>query len=240
MCTVTYMPASNGYFLTSNRDEKSTRSSAIEPKEYTFKNTNIIFPKDPDANGTWIVLKENGDSLCLLNGAFTNFEDKGNYKKSRGLVVVEIASAQKIVEAFRYTDLNGIAPFTLIMVENKLLYECRWDGTLKHLQPLDNLQPHIWSSATLYDAVQTELRKKWFSNFLHSSTNIQQEDIISFHKNTGGDDTETNLVMNRNNKYFTVSVTSIVVQQGEMQMLYQDIISQKNYRVQFANEFANC
>jgi Transport and Golgi organisation 2 len=231
------MPASNGYYLTSNRDEKSTRSTAIEPKEYVFKNTNIIFPKDPDANGTWIVLKENGDSLCLLNGAFTNFVDTKNYKKSRGLVVVEIATAQKIVDAFRYTDLNGIAPFTLIMVENKLLYECRWDGALKYMKPLDNLLPHIWSSATLYNEEQTDLRRKWFSKFLQNNSNIQQQDIISFHKNTGDENEETSLVMNRNNKYFTVSVTSIVVQQDEMLMQHENLRSKNTFQVKFSNQF---
>jgi Transport and Golgi organisation 2 len=232
------MPASNGYFLTSNRDEKSTRSIAVEPKEYTFKNTNIIFPKDPDASGTWIVLKENGDSLCLLNGAFTNFEDTKNYKKSRGQVVVEIATAQNIIDAFRYMDLNGIAPFTLILLENKMLCECRWDGALKYMNPLDNLLPHIWSSATLYNEEQTDLRRKWFSKFLQNNTNIQQEDIISFHKNTGDDNEEINLVMNRNNKYLTVSVTSIAVQQDEMKMQYENLLSNNTYQVKFAKEFA--
>lgn len=238
MCTVTFFPASNGFYLTSNRDEKSTRSSAIAPKEYIYKNSKILFPKDSDANGTWIVLKENGDALCLLNGAFTNFEDTGNYKKSRGIVVLEIATSQNIVDAFRYINLFGIAPFTLIMVENKLLYECRWDGTLKHMLPLNNLKPHIWSSATLYDEAQRAARDKWFLKFINNKTSILQDDIISFHKNAGEGNRNNDLVMNRDNKYFTVSITCIALQQDDLQMQYQNLLTHDTYIAKFANELA--
>jgi hypothetical protein len=232
------MPASNGYFLTSNRDEKSTRGIAMLPKVYSYKNAQIIFPKDATANGTWIVLKENGDSLCLLNGAFTNFVDKGNYKKSRGVIVLDIASSKNIVDAFRYMNLNDIAPFTLILIENKLLFECRWDGTLKHIKQLNNLLPHIWSSATLYDKAQRGIRNNWFNHFVINTINIGQDDIISFHKNAGDGNKNNSLVMNRDNKYFTVSVTSIAVQQDEMLMQYENLLSKNKYQVKFANQFA--
>lgn len=239
MCTVTYIPTSNGFFLTSNRDEKNTRSTAQSPAIYNYFDNKIIFPKDTNANGTWIVLKENGDALCLLNGAFANFVQKENYKKSRGKIVLEIASAHNIVSAFQYFELDSIAPFTLILIHNKLLYECRWDGVLKHFKKLNSTKPFIWSSTTLYNALETASREKWFERFLQKNSLITQEEIIAFHKNAGAGNKENNLVMQRENKYATVSITNIYVQQGFLQMQYLDLKSDTTSIANFENEFVS-
>ncbi|MGL1516781.1 NRDE family protein, partial [Vibrio parahaemolyticus] len=48
------------------------------------------FPKDPDGGGTWIALKENGDVAILLNGAFENHIPAYPYRRSRGLIFLDI------------------------------------------------------------------------------------------------------------------------------------------------------
>ena len=65
MCTVTFIPHQNGFYLTSNRDEKVTRSKAIHPKIVEHNQVKLIYPKDNDHNGTWICLKENNLAACL-------------------------------------------------------------------------------------------------------------------------------------------------------------------------------
>lgn len=70
MCTVSFIPVKDKFFLTSNRDEKNTRKKAIIPELVTYNGSNIIFPGDADHGGSWIGLKENGDMGVLLNGAF--------------------------------------------------------------------------------------------------------------------------------------------------------------------------
>ncbi len=224
MCTVTYLPTGNGYFLTSNRDEKSTRGNALFPKEYQENNTLLIYPKDADAGGTWIVLKPNGDSLCLLNGAFTNFIDTGKYAMSRGKIMLKIASQNDLLGAFEFIDLFNIAPFTLIIVQQLKLVECRWDGKKKYITNLDNLKPHIWSSATLYDENIQLKRKSWFNKWLEVNENFHVENIINFHKNTGDGNVENDLLMNRNGQYFTVSITSIQANSEMAQMYYFDVL----------------
>ncbi len=57
MCTVTYLPSANGFYLTSNRDEKSTRPAALPPAVYFLNGSKIIYPKDAQGCGTWIALK---------------------------------------------------------------------------------------------------------------------------------------------------------------------------------------
>ncbi len=238
MCTVTYVPTTNGYFLTSNRDEKSIRSKAFLPKEYLIKNVKLIFPKDGDAGGTWIVLKENGDSLCLLNGAFENFEDKGDYKTSRGKIVVEIATNNNLIEAFKSINLIYTAPFTLIIVNENKLFECRWDGKKKYCKVLDNERAYIWSSATLYDNVTQQKRQDWFIQFLLNNNKPSQKDLFYFHTNTGDGDKENDLLMNRDEQYFTVSITSIAVHKNVCNMYYEDLKNYDSIRSGFAHQYA--
>lgn len=236
MCTVTYLPQQDGFFLTSNRDEKNTRKKALLPKTYNSKNKKFIFPKDADAGGTWIVLKENKDALCLLNGAFENFEDKGNYTTSRGKIVLDIADTENMLATFNNINLNTTAPFTLIMILDQSLIECRWDGAFKHLKQLDSKQAYIWSSATLYDKNMQGKREQWFKNWLMQKSSFNQAEVISFHKNTGEANIENDLVMNRDNKLFTVSVTSIDVKDDNAYMYYNDIINNDSTTARFEYE----
>jgi Transport and Golgi organisation 2 len=238
MCTVSYIPANGGYYLTSNRDEKYTRATALAPAEYFFKNTKLIFPKDPNAGGTWIILKENGDSLCILNGAFTNFKATENHTKSRGQIVLEISVKENLLDSFLHINLYNTAPFTLILVNNLKLYECRWDGNEKYCSVLNNSIPHIWSSATLYTPTQQLERQSWFKHFIKNNPCPTQADITAFHTNTGTGNIETNLVMNRNNEYYTVSITSIQNNITEFNMQYQDLTTSQITINTLANKYA--
>jgi hypothetical protein len=240
MCTVTYVPSSFGYFLTSNRDEKNTRAKALAPVIHTVGDVELIFPKDGDKGGTWIVLKENGDSLCLLNGAFENFVDKGIYKISRGKIVLQIATTNNLIEAFSNINLLQTAPFTLIILVDKKLFECRWDGEKKYCKSLDNSIPQIWSSATLYDVTQQNKRKHWFEQWQRNNPTPSQKDLFDFHKNTGDGNVEDNLIMNRENAYFTVSITGISVHNEACLMQYEDIIQHERNNINFAHEHIAC
>jgi Transport and Golgi organisation 2 len=233
MCTVTYVPSTSGYFLTSNRDEKNTRAKALAPATHIINDVALIFPKDADKGGTWITLKENGDSLCLLNGAFENFTDTGNYKISRGKIVLQIAASNNLIKAFDNSNLLHTAPFTLVIVCKKRLFECRWDGIKKHCKQLDNSIAHIWSSATLYDTYQQNKRLVWFEKWQRNNPVPSQKDLFNFHKNTGDGNVEDDLIMNRNNTYFTVSITGIAVNNEACLMQYEDIIQHEHYNVTF-------
>ena len=71
MCTVTFIPTKEKYFITSNRDEKNIRKQGYCPCRILRSiKRKLIFPKDGDAGGTWIALHENGNAAVLLNGAF--------------------------------------------------------------------------------------------------------------------------------------------------------------------------
>ncbi|MGN6490594.1 MAG: NRDE family protein [Agriterribacter sp.] len=223
MCTVTFIPNGDHFFITSNRDEHNTRKPALAPARYHTNGTEMLYPQDGTAKGSWITVKANGDAAVLLNGAFIKHIPAPSYRLSRGLIFLELAKAASPLGRFNNIALNGIEPFTIILFENKQLYECRWDGNEKHQKELDASKPHIWSSVTLYNEHVTRERKQWFEDFLRQEQMVSQESIVRFHRFTGGNDPANNLVMNRNGKLSTVSITSVAINGKDAVMQYVDI-----------------
>jgi hypothetical protein len=108
-------------------------------------------------------MKENGDAAVLLNGAFICHDAEPPYRSSRGIILLNIFSAERPSVTFTKISLQDIEPFTLIMLENNCLYEFRWDGTEKYCKQLSTNRAHIWSSATLYDGFAVKKREQWFA-----------------------------------------------------------------------------
>lgn len=224
MCTVSFVPLQNGFLLTSNRDEKSYRPT-IAPKVYTENETKLLYPKDEKAGGTWIVAREDGTTIILLNGAFTNHLKKTNYSKSRGVILMEIIQAKKTLLHFQEMNLENIEPFTLIIFQNNTLTEVKWDGNEKHIFEKSIKQPHIWSSATLYNRIQRNNRKEWFDHFCRYNNPLSIEKIRSFHTDTQATNTEYGLVINREDKTKTVSITQLLLKNSNVEMTYIDRIN---------------
>jgi len=228
MCTVTFVPNSVGVFITSNRDEHSTRAKATVPTVYQTNNFSITMPIDPDGKGSWIALRNTGDALVLLNGGFENHTPKPSYAESRGIVVKEMVECENPLAYFSNKDLSKIQPFTIVLFYRKHLYELVWTGNEKCQQQLSANAAHIWSSATLYtDAIRNQ-RKQWFKAWLQKYPNPTQQAILHFHRFTGTGDATNDLFMNRNGLVGTVSITSIAIEQENYTMHYWDAATDKH------------
>jgi len=223
MCTVTFIPSKEHIILTSNRDEKHWRSAAHAPAPYPFKTGNILFPKDGDAGGTWFAVHENGNAVIFLNGGFIKHEPQPPYRRSRGLILLDLLDSISPYNSFLEIDLDNIEPFTAVIWDEGRLFECRWTGQQKHYKLLDRKSPHIWSSATLYDDEVIARRRNWFTGWLHKHPAPQQGDILDFHQFTGDGDAHNDLLMNRDGKVFTVSVTSVQIEPSRASLQYLDI-----------------
>ena len=241
MCTVTYIPTNDKYFISSNRDEKHSRSQAIAPVVYEINQKKLIFPKDGDAGGSWIALHENGNAAVLLNGAFEKHIPMPPYRKSRGKIFLNIIADKTPVRYFHQLDLDQIEPFTLVLLEKDSLYECRWDGNKKYYQQLKKHRPHIWSSATLYEKNVVEKREQWFAAFLSQNPHPTQKDILEFHQFTGDGDAQNDLLIEREGVYTTVSITSMLMTQDRGSMKYLDLkdnsVSEKKIEFESSYEF---
>lgn len=223
MCTVTFLPLENfNFILTSNRDERKERETLF-PKKYIEDDVTLTFPKDKMAGGTWIGTSSKKRLVCVLNGAFENHIKKESYKKSRGVLAKEILKNENLVSYIENLNLEGIEPFTLIIVDWKHeldLYELIWDEQQKHFSKLKN-EPKIWSSSTLYSNAIKEKRKKWFKDWAKSNE-FASETILDFHHSEIGDK-EQSILMKRPNVE-TVSITSVKKNDTIVEMRYEDII----------------
>ena len=224
MCTVTYLPlGKNGFILTSSRDVPYARKKALKPKKYIEDDVELKYPKDGEAGGTWIGTSSKNRLICLLNGGFYYHTSRGNYAKSRGLIVKELLKADEIKKGLQQIDLKGVEQFTLTIVDwnNELeLMEFVWDGEKKHLKKLKQ-EPQIWSSATLYDRSVKKLRKEWFANW-QNSNEFTQENILNFHKTAGIGDPAIDIKMDRK-VGGTVSLTSVLKKEVKISMKYESI-----------------
>jgi hypothetical protein len=223
MCTVTFIPAGNHFFFTSSRDEQSGRPLALFPEIYEINGCHILFPKDPQGGGSWIAVNENGHAGVLLNGAIKAHETDNSYRKSRGLVLLDLISAPSSADVFEATDFKGIEPFTVILFENKNLYSGKWDGQMKWLETLSANKPHIWSSVTLYDLAAIRKREEWFHAWLRESAYPGSLDIIHFHQKGGDGDPFNDIMMNRDHKLFTNSISSVRLSPETASFRYLDL-----------------
>lgn len=226
MCTVTFVPNDSGCIITHNRDENIHRKTSLLPKVYTHENIELIYPKDQEKHGTWFAADKTGRVACVLNGAFKKHKVLPPYKKSRGLIVLEAFLHSSFYNWCNTSDLENIEPFTLILFDEKLI-EFRWDGAKKHIKKLNELQSHIWSSATLYTDETKRKRKEWLSNWF-KATPVTGENLLDFHNNAGEGNKETNLRMSFGENHKTVSVTQYISTKNQYEMHHFNFLSEQD------------
>ena len=198
MCIVSiYSEPSGDFILTQNRDESVLRPSTetIETREvYGEKFTG---PVDLVSNGTWIYYSQQY-VCCILNGAYKKHSHRPPYRKSRGLVILDLLQFKSIQSFIDTIDLEGIEPFSMIMIdrnsrEKKILV---WDEIQKHTEDLSGESLIVRSSTPLYTEEEKATHKKAFQNLLEKTPKsiFQLQDQIK---------------MLENNKFPTVQSTSI-------------------------------
>ncbi|WP_338812307.1 NRDE family protein [Bernardetia sp. Wsw4-3y2] len=171
MCTLTFVPLENNNFLlTSSRDEQKTRKNSELPSFTKLNNKQILRPVDGDAGGSWIGITQTGRTLCLLNGAFQKHVRNTPYRKSRGIILMELLAMDSENEIENY-NFDKIESFTLIWIEKKnnavSLTEYRWveEENKLYKKNVDTKYAYIWSSATLYTSEIAEKREEWFEEW---------------------------------------------------------------------------
>ena len=225
MCTVSYVPLGPGNFiLTSNRDENPQRVT-LEPGKSTtlVEAETIIAPKDTKAGGSWIAMSAHGKVACLLNGAFVKHQHEPPYRKSRGLVLLDYFSFSTAIEYHNKADLQGIENFTLLMLENGMLYELRWDGQEKFFAMKEEDEPHLWSSCTLYDAETASNKEQKFLHWMEDHEKPTAAELAFFHGLNNPDGFLLELPMVK-----TVSITTVHKTAADIRMDYYDLLTAHN------------
>lgn len=227
MCTVTYLPKSNGCIITSNRDESKTRPAALSPETYLIDKAELQYPKDPVGKGSWIVSGNNA-TVCLFNGAFTSHQKKESYKHSRGLIPLHYFRFDSVQNFISNYDFAELEPFSLVIYHDCGLHELIWDENRLHHEVLNVNVPKIWASSTLYEPEVIKARKQYFNNWLQSPSEITQEDIINFHKSGDKNNRDNGMLIDRTN-VSTVSITSVEKNEQCSIMIYEDLKANKTF-----------
>jgi hypothetical protein len=155
MCTVSFLPNSEGFFLAMNRDEKRDRFTSLAPMVVELEAHRAVFPREP-TGGTWISANDSGVCLALLNWHRIKREPN-NGIRSRGEVVRKLAgidASDEISAAITKLPLRKLRPFRLVAIapaENRVI-ECRWN--LNRLSKRE----HPWKS------------RHWFSSSFDEAT----------------------------------------------------------------------
>lgn len=233
MCTVTFFPLNkNDFILTSNRDEKIERIT-LPPNFYVEGEHKLLYPKDKIAGGTWIGVSDRKRLICVLNGGFKKHRRKDNYVKSRGVLAKELLITQNLSEHIKNMALNDVEPFTMIIVtwdkSMPVLLELVWDGDSKYFEELE-WKEKIWSSSTLYSNLVKKDRQSWFNHWKENNE-INQHSILEFHHSDKGDKTQA--ILMKRPSIQTVSITSVKKEKDQIEMIYEDVISNTKKQVVF-------
>lgn len=223
MCTVSYLPKAYGSIVTANRDETPSRNADGLSSYPNKHDQEFLIAKEPMHGGTNLAIGKEFTTV-LLNGAFLPHERKLNYRRSRGLVVLDslnFSSLNSLNEEF----LDGVEPFTLLRF-GETIEELRWDESVAHYRTYGLGKPLIFASSQLYSREALNKRKKWFDDLLHRETPSSAE-IWNFHVSGGDGDPENDMVMNRSNMVCTVSISQVKTLPKKKELRHLDLLKSK-------------
>ena len=236
MCTVTYIKDADNIFFTSNRDESLNRTLAKAPEWQEFAHGKILFPKDGHAGGSWIGVHENGHIGILLNGAEKAHTPQPPYRRSRGLIMLDLLNtSMPVTDQFERISLFNIEPFTLLLLDTDTkLYQLRWNGLQKSVVAKNEQDSHIWSSSTLYQPDHIQQRSAWFNERRKENKLSDTKHILDFHTNGGIGNPDIDLKMYRSQtKMQTVSISHIAINGRTRQLHYFDLVQNNKTVVPF-------
>jgi len=159
MCTVTFVPRGDGFYLAMNRDEQITRPHASPPAIFQQGCIEAIYPLD-SAGGTWIAANSQGAAFTLLN--WNDAQKLHEKSRTRGCVVPAVVSSTcsgVAQSALCQLDLEGTLPFTLVgfFPAEKEVIEWRWDQRSLERKSIPWTMRQ-WCSSSLSDAQASSTR----------------------------------------------------------------------------------
>ncbi len=232
MCTVSVVPIKNGRVFTFSRDEKPERYTPHFITNRKLGHKEIYYAEDSKAGGTWFSADSAGNAAMLFNGAFKKHEKQEAYRKSRGVILLELISAQNMLEFYKEENLEGVEPFSILLFESDELFRLTWDNAVKHITPLFNETSYIFSSATLYDEAIQKQRRLWLADFFIQQQQITSNAMFQFHSGYKSYDKQNGLIIERLGGCSTLSISQLVITADAAEMKHVDLITGKEYQHQ--------
>lgn len=161
MCTLTFVPTEDGYLVGMNRDELFSRPIALPPKIFGKGAMEMVYPRE-SSGGTWIACNSRGNLLALLNWNGSESHNLGEKRRTRGLVIPELASELDSLATdshFRRMNLHGMFPFRLVgfFRSERVINEWSWNGVARRKLVFSWTRKH-WFSSSLSDSLAANER----------------------------------------------------------------------------------
>lgn len=227
MCTLTYLPTSDGFIITQNRDESPLRAAPEFPCRESIGDEEVVYPRDPEGGGTWVACMGNR-VVSILNGAYEPHERYPPYRQSRGRVPLDLLGMGEFSNMKNY-DCQGLEPFSLFDYGHGEVIRFSWDGSRLHREDFDPALPHIWQSAPLYDPAMQNVRALWFEEWLQEHQDYTAKQILDWHRNGGEGVGEMNICMFRPGVQ-TTAITQVIVGK-KPEFTYSSILSGEHLTV---------
>ncbi len=132
MCTISWLPAPDGYRVWMNRDEARTRPRARAPRVLRLPAGPAVAPRDPRGGGSWIGTTAAGMTLALANAYPAPAPPAPKAPVSRGLLLMEAlerAGGAAVRRWMGAKDLSPYPPFSISVFEpGAPAATLGWDG----------------------------------------------------------------------------------------------------------------
>jgi hypothetical protein len=222
MCTVSFLPRPEGFYLAMNRDEKRDRFAAQPPEVVKLESRRAIFPREP-TGGTWISANDAGVCLALINWHRIKWKRK-NDTLSRGLVVKELAGLStggEIATAVRKLPIQKVRPFRLIAIVPRERRVIEWRWNLQRLSILNHewRRQHWFSSG--FDEDRAELERQRVCDAAHNQESIGKLNWLRrLHRSHSPKRGPFSICMHRPDAA-TISYTEVAVSKQRAMMRYK-------------------
>jgi hypothetical protein len=160
MCTVSFLPAGDGFHLAMNRDEQLSRRAALPPRIAKCGALRALYPHEW-SGGTWIGVNAVGLTFALINW-YSEPQRLRAGTVSRGEVIPALLGAATVADAEDHLGALPVAlmsPFRLIVISRRERALREWKSSGGNLEGTSfSWERRHWFSSGFDEAAANRVR----------------------------------------------------------------------------------
>lgn len=223
MSIITFVPHGKDWIFTMNF-EKQLPGSLTSPNIYSEPSGKLLYAKDTNAVGSWLILHEKGWVGAILPAAKFYRQEPGRNFHGLYKFLYEVMRSPEPLRVIKSATLDASEPFILILFIDHNFIEFYWNGQDLNERSLSDQQVHYWESIYTSTNDLIALRNAKFLQQIENPSLELPELTLAIHKAFG----EEKQV--QANEYpvlkpnINACITQIVVGEHLLRMHYYDFL----------------